>query len=124
MSLQKFDELSALVGLAKSEHGKFSSGTKVSATRCRQHLQSIVKICAELRKSVLDESKAMAKPKAAPAVDENLPPVESVEPPPKIERQAADPPVPESKNEQSGVAIKKAIPARPRARSRVKPGAK
>lgn len=124
MSSPKFDEMVALVGLAKSEHSKFSSGTRVAATRCRQHLQSIVKLCAELRKAVLDESKAMAKPKAAPAVDENLPPVESVGDPPKLERKTADPPVSEGKNEQSGVAIKKAIPARPRARSRVKPGAK
>ena len=107
----KFDQLSALVGLAKSDYSKFSSGTKVCATRCRQHLQSIVKTCAELRKAILDESKAMVKPKAAVDNKENVAPVEEVPPPPEpLTRSTTDIPVPETSNSKN-LEVTKATPA-------------
>lgn len=114
----KFDQLSALVSLSKTDYAKFASGTKVCATRCRQHLQSIVKTCAELRKSILDESKAMTKPKAE---KENIPPIEELPPPEPLKRTMTDAPTPvqaEQKNEvvKATPTVAKPTPRQRRAR--------
>jgi sRNA-binding protein len=65
MSLaSKFDQLAFGIAASKSSYTKFSGGVKVEAGRCRVSLSMASKQIAELRKMILEESKA-AKPAKA-----------------------------------------------------------
>jgi len=57
MGVEKYDELSRLVGEARAQFSEFQSGKKVAAMRARKLLQQIKKLAQECRIEVQELKK-------------------------------------------------------------------
>ena len=77
------DQIKQELSLAESQLSTFSAKhTKSSATRARSHLMSVRKACDQLRKEILEQSKAHKAAKVEPEPSEPEPSEPSeVEPP-------------------------------------------
>jgi hypothetical protein len=116
MSLaSKFDQLAFGIAASKSSYTKFSGGVKVEAGRCRVSLSMASKQIAELRKMILEESKA-----AKPAKADKAAKPDKAQPEPTTEEELELPPPLELKREKTNavavaaVAERKKVPKRTR----------
>ncbi|HZL71586.1 MAG TPA: histone H1 [Planctomycetota bacterium] len=66
MGVEKYDELSRLVGEARAQFAEFQTGKKVAAMRARKLLQQIKKLAQECRIEVQELKKPKGDAPPAP----------------------------------------------------------
>ena len=68
MGVEKYDELSRLVGEARAQFEEFGGGKKVAAMRARKLLQQIKKLAQECRIEIQEIKKPMDQAPPPPPV--------------------------------------------------------